>query len=80
MTITERDGDTVIEQGPPGAGHQVAGYDLIEADGPAHALEIAAAHPMARWGLIEIREVWTPPTPSRSNREDSRTDTAGRTT
>ena len=80
VTVTERDGGALVENGPLGTGHQVAGYDLIEADGPARALAIASAHPMSRWGLIEIREVWTPPARPQSDQEDNGTHTTGRTT
>lgn len=31
-------------------GVQVAGYDIVDVDGAVQAIDIAAAHPMARWG------------------------------
>jgi hypothetical protein len=37
---------------------QVAGYGLIEAADLDEAIEIAAKHPSARLGAIEIRPVW----------------------
>ena len=42
-------------------GVQVAGYDIVDVDGAVQAIDIAAAHPMARWGEIEVREFWTAP-------------------
>jgi hypothetical protein len=39
---------------------QIAGYDLIECADLAEAVEIAALHPVARFGSIEIRPVWEP--------------------
>ena len=42
-------------------GFQVAGYDVIDVNNAVQALDVAAAHPMARWGEIEVREFWTAP-------------------
>ncbi|WP_292777631.1 YciI family protein [Microbacterium sp. UBA6741] len=36
----------------------IAGFDVIDADDLDAAIEIAAAHPMARFGLVEVRPVW----------------------
>jgi len=36
----------------------VAGYDLLECDSMEEAVGIAARHPMARFGRVEVREVW----------------------
>jgi hypothetical protein len=33
----------------------IAGFDVIECAGPDEAIEVAAKHPMARFGKIEIR-------------------------
>lgn len=38
---------------------QIAGFDLIEAESLDRALEIAARHPMARAGLVEVRQFHT---------------------
>ena len=36
----------------------VGGFDLIEADSLDEAVEIAAAHPVALMGTIEVRPLW----------------------
>ena len=38
---------------------QIAGFDLIEAESIERALEIASRHPMARSGLVEVRQFYT---------------------
>ena len=35
----------------------VAGFDLIECDSREEALEIAATHPVAKFGAVEVREL-----------------------
>ena len=35
----------------------VAGFDLIECDSREEAIEIAAAHPVAKFGAVEVREL-----------------------
>jgi hypothetical protein len=37
---------------------QIAGYDLIECADLDEAIEVAAKHPMAAVGAIEVRPVW----------------------
>lgn len=34
------------------------GFDLLDCESLEEALEIAAGHPMAHTGRIEVREVW----------------------
>ena len=36
----------------------IVGFDILECDSPGEAIEIAAKHPMARAGRIEIRAFW----------------------
>jgi len=38
---------------------QIAGFDVIEAESLDRALEIASRHPMARGGLVEVRQFYT---------------------
>jgi hypothetical protein len=38
---------------------QIAGFDVIEAESLERALEIASRHPMARGGLVEVRQFYT---------------------
>jgi hypothetical protein len=37
---------------------QVGGYDLIECENLDEALAVAARHPVARFGSIEVRPIW----------------------
>ena len=36
----------------------VAGFDVLECRDLEHAIEVAAAHPMARDGVLELRAFW----------------------
>jgi hypothetical protein len=55
--VVRRRGDRVIVTDGPFAEtkEQLAGFDVIEAASLERALEIAARHPMARGGLVEVR-------------------------
>jgi hypothetical protein len=58
-TVRVREGRTLVSDGPFAEYKEhIAGYDLIEADTFDLAVEIAALHPVARFGSIELREVW----------------------
>lgn len=58
-TVTVRDGKTILTDGPfTETKEWIAGFDLIEVDNLDDALEIAAAHPMARFGRVEVRPLW----------------------
>jgi len=59
-TTVRRRGDRVVLTDGPFAEtrEQIAGYDVIEAADLDEAVAIAAAHPMARAGRIEVRPVW----------------------
>lgn len=58
-TVRVRDGRTLVSDGPFAEYKEhIAGYDLIEAESLDRAVEIAALHPVARFGSIEVREVW----------------------
>ncbi len=37
---------------------QIAGFDIIDCAGMDEAVQIAARHPVARFGTIEIRPFW----------------------
>ncbi|NNC10921.1 hypothetical protein HII28_03380 [Planctomonas sp. JC2975] len=58
--VVRRRGDRVhVTDGPfAESKEQIAGFDLIEADSLERALEIAARHPMARAGLVEVRQFY----------------------
>ena len=59
-TVRVRDGDVLLADGPfAETKEQVGGITLIECADLDEALEIAAAHPVARFGTIEVRPVWS---------------------
>ena len=61
-TLSVRDGETLIADGPfAETKEQVAGFDLIECADLDEAMAIAAGHPAARLGSVEIRPVWPIP-------------------
>jgi hypothetical protein len=37
----------------------IAGFDLLDCGNIDEAIEIASKHPMARFGRIEVRPLWT---------------------
>lgn len=58
-TVTVRDGKTILTDGPFTESKEwIAGFDLIEVDNLDEAIELAAAHPMARFGRVEVRPLW----------------------
>ena len=60
-TLWPKDGGgTFVSDGPfAETKEQIAGYDIIECADLAEAVEIAARHPVAAFGAIELRPVWT---------------------
>ena len=42
----------------PKTKEQIVGFDIIECANLDEALEVAAAHPMAKFGMIEVRPFW----------------------
>lgn len=57
--VRRRDGEVLVSDGPfTEAKEWIAGFDLLEVDDLAEAIEVAARHPMARGGLLELRPVW----------------------
>ena len=58
-TVTVRDGRTILTDGPFTETREwIAGFDLIDVADLDEAIEIAAKHPMARFGRVEVRPVW----------------------
>ncbi|ADB33323.1 YCII-related protein [Kribbella flavida DSM 17836] len=56
--VSRRDGRVVTTDGPfAEAKEQMGGYDLIECRDLDEAIEIAAKHPVAEIGMVEIRAV-----------------------
>lgn len=57
--VRVRGGDTLVSDGPFAEAKEViAGFDLIDCADEAEALEIAAKHPVARFGAVEVRALW----------------------
>lgn len=58
-TIRVRAGERLVTDGPFTESREwIAGFDVIEADDLDEAITVAAGHPMARFGCIEVRPVW----------------------
>jgi hypothetical protein len=58
-SVRVRDGKTIVTDGPFAETKEaVGGFDLIEADSLEEAVEIAAGHPVAQMGTIEVRPLW----------------------
>jgi hypothetical protein len=59
-TVRVRDGELLISDGPfAETKDQIAGYDIIDCQDLDEALEVAAKHPVAAFGSIEVRPFWT---------------------
>jgi len=57
-TVRVRDGGTIVEDGPQWhSGVPASGFNLLECAGLDEAIEVSAAHPIARFGLIELRPI-----------------------
>lgn len=57
--VRVRDGETLVSDGPfAETKEQVAGYDVIDCADLDEAIEIAARHPSASIGTIEVRPLW----------------------
>src|SRR5215469_2466450 len=55
-TVRVRAGEIVVSDGPYAETKEwMAGFDVIECANIAEAIEIAAKHPVARVGMIEVR-------------------------
>jgi hypothetical protein len=58
-TVEVRDGETLTTDGPFAETKEfVAGFDVVECDSLEEALDIAAGHPVAKFGAVEVRELW----------------------
>ena len=58
-TVRVRDGKKLVTDGPFVATKEaLGGFDLIECGSLDEAVEIAAAHPLAELGSIEVRPLW----------------------
>ncbi|GAA4735789.1 transcription initiation protein [Phytohabitans rumicis] len=58
-TIEVRDGEVLLSDGPfAETKEQIGGFDLLECADLDEAIEVAARHPGATGGRIEIRPLW----------------------
>lgn len=58
-TVRVRDGEMLVSDGPfAETKEQVGGFDIIECASLDEAVEIAARHPVAASGAIEVRPLW----------------------
>ena len=59
-TVRVRDGETLLSDGPFIETKEfIGGIDVINCAGRGQAIEIAAAHPLARHHMIEVRPFWS---------------------
>jgi len=55
-TVRVRDGEVVVSDGPFAETKEwMAGFDVIECASMVEAVELAALHPVAAWGMVEVR-------------------------
>ena len=58
-TVRVRDGQRLVTDGPfTETKEAVGGFDLLECGSLDEAVEIAASHPLAAFGTIEVRPLW----------------------
>jgi hypothetical protein len=59
ITVRKRKGKVLKTDGPFAETKEwIAGFDVIDCASLDEAIEVAAKHPMARFGKIEIRPFW----------------------
>ena len=58
-TVRRRDGRVLVTDGPFAESREwIAGFDVLECEDLDEAIAIAAEHPMARFGRLELRPFW----------------------
>ena len=58
-SVRIRQGKTIVTDGPFAETKEaVGGFDILECDSLDEAVEIAAGHPLAQTGTIEVRPLW----------------------
>jgi hypothetical protein len=59
VTLRVRAGERLLTDGPfAETKEQIAGFDVLECDSLAAAIEVASRHPTARAGTFELRPFW----------------------
>ncbi|WP_336209689.1 SRPBCC family protein [Nonomuraea sp. LPB2021202275-12-8] len=57
-SVRVRDGQVLVGDGPfAETKEQIGGFDLLECADLEEALEVAAKHPVARFGVVEVRQL-----------------------
>jgi hypothetical protein len=60
QTVRVREGRTIVTDGPfAETKEQIAGFDILECADLDEALDLAASHPAARFGVLEVRPLWS---------------------
>jgi len=58
-SVSVRDGKAIVTDGPFAETKEaLGGFDIIECRNLEEAVEIAAGHPVAQTGTIEVRPLW----------------------
>ena len=58
-TVRVRDGETLVTDGPFVETKEfVGGFDILECADLDEAIEVASKHPMAKFGMLELRPFW----------------------
>jgi hypothetical protein len=58
-SVRVRDGKALVTDGPFAETKEaIGGFDILECDSLEEAVEIAAGHPVAQLGTIEVRPLW----------------------
>jgi hypothetical protein len=59
VTLQVRAGERLLSDGPfAETKEQIAGFDVLQCDSLADAIEVASRHPSARLGTFELRQFW----------------------
>jgi len=59
ILVRKRNGKLSVTSGPfAESAEWIGGFDLLECANLDEAVAVAAAHPMARFGRLEIRPIW----------------------
>lgn len=59
MTVRIRRSERLVTDGPFAESKEfIGGFDVIDCETREEALEIAATHPVAKFGAVEVREFW----------------------
>jgi hypothetical protein len=60
-TVRIRRSERLVTDGPFAETKElIAGFDVVDCETREEAIEIAATHPVAKFGAIEVREFWEP--------------------